>query len=208
MIGKLRIAASFCCVLICSSLCCSCGIHDTPEPGIDDISAISMDAAKPVKLFDSDYSVDAHSCMDPTRQVQLPFLPYGTTPLDLSNVLGVSKETFDATWTHAVENLDFSNLAFQFCNVPAYLNHVSLDEKRGYYDSVEIVIDYETVSREEVERIKTGLLADIEEIAPEKSVMQFTSVDKKTTIYCNVMPLEQFPDSPIGITTVTFFYNY
>lgn len=208
MIGRKQALALSCCMLICCKLCCSCSDHNAPEPSIDEISGFSTDSLKPVKLFDTDYSVDIHSCIDSSGRVQLPFLPYGTAPSNLSKVLGVTKETFDATWTNAVENSDFSNMALLFCGVPAYLDHVSVDEKSGYYDSVEIVIDYGRISHDEVESIKTRLLAEVEEIAPEKSVTRFSSVDKKTTIYCNVMPLEQFSDSPIGIKTVTFLYTY
>jgi len=167
-----------------------------------------MDSQKPVKLFDRDYSVDIHSCVDLYGRVQLPFLPYGTTPSELPTVLGVSKETLDATWTDAVENSDFSNMAFLFCDVPVYLDHVSIDNKSGYYDSVEIVIDYGKISHDEVERIKTSLLSEVEAIAPQKVVTRFSSLDKKTTIYCNVMPLEQYSDSPIGIKNITFLYSY
>lgn len=198
----------FCGVLICFLLCCSCGVQDYSGVHTTASSYASTDIQEPVKLFDTDYSVSIHSCVDASGRIGLPFLPYGTAPSDLLSLMGVSKETFDATRTDAVQNMDFSNMSFLLFDVPVYLDHVSIDEQSGYFNSVEIIIDYTNISRNNVEDVKNTLLDAIKELAPEKTVMHFSSIDTKTTIYCNVLPLNQYSDSPIGIQSVTFFYNY
>jgi hypothetical protein len=187
-----------CCLLI---LCFLCGCSQEP---IAEETDESLEVASTTK-FDSTLSIA--DCVSNDGTVEIPFVPYGTSLDSVESSLGLTDDELRKRVLSANESGDYSELLFSFDGVPAYISFLSVNSD-GLYDEIAIDFYYDSINSDEVSLYKDKMLQSIAEIAPQKQIMQYTSTDGKTTIFCLVMPIEQIADKPVGLKRLTFFYNY
>jgi hypothetical protein len=187
-----------CCLLI---LCFLCGCSQEP---VAEETDESLEVASTTK-FNSTLSMG--DCVSNDGTVEIPFVPYGTSLDTIESSLGLTDDELRKRVLSANESGDYSELLFSFDGVPAYISFLSVNSD-GLYDEIAIDFCYDSITSDEVSQYKDKMLQGVAEIAPQKQIMQYTSTDGKTTIFCLVMPIEQIADKPVGLKRLTFFYNY